>query len=41
MSSKIYDLDDLIDIKEYVRHIEEEKRKKAEQKAKRKNKGNN
>ena len=32
MSSKIYDLDDLIDIKEYVRHIEEEQRKKAEQK---------
>ena len=32
MSSKIYDLDDLIDIKEYVRRIEEEQRKKAEQK---------
>ena len=32
MSSKIYDLDDLIDIKEYVRHIEEGQRKKAEQK---------
>lgn len=32
MSSKIYDLDDVIDIKEYVRHIEEEQRKKAEQK---------
>lgn len=32
MSSKIYDLDDLIDIKEYVRHIEEEQRKKTEQK---------
>lgn len=32
MSSKIYDLDDLIDIKEYVRHMEEEQRKKAEQK---------
>ena len=32
MSSKIYDLDDLIDIKEYVKHIEEEQRKKAEQK---------
>lgn len=31
MSSKIYDLDDLIDIKEYVRHMEEQ-RKKAEQK---------
>ena len=30
MSSKIYDLDDLIDIKEYVRRIEEEQRKKAE-----------
>ena len=32
MSSKIYDLDDLIDIKEYVRQVEEEQRKKAEQK---------
>lgn len=32
MSSKIYDLDDLIDIKEYVRSMEEEQRKKAEQK---------
>ena len=32
MSSKIYDLDDLIDIKEYVSHMEEEQRKKAEQK---------
>ena len=32
MSSKIYDLDDLIDIKEYVRCMEEEQRKKAEQK---------
>ena len=32
MSSKIYDLDDLIDIKEYVRQIEEDQRKKAEQK---------
>jgi phosphoribosylaminoimidazole (AIR) synthetase len=32
MSSKIYDLDDLIDIKEYVRRIEEEQRKKTEQK---------
>lgn len=32
MSSKIYDLDDLIDIKEYVRRMEEEQRKKAEQK---------
>lgn len=32
MGSKIYDLDDLIDMKEYVRHIEEEQRKKVEQK---------
>ena len=32
MSSKIDDLDDLIDIKEYVRRMEEEQRKKAEQK---------
>ena len=32
MSSKIYDLDDLIDIKEYLRRMEEEQRKKAEQK---------
>ena len=32
MSSKIYDLEDLIDIKEYVRRLEEEQRKKAEQK---------
>lgn len=32
MSSKIYDLDDLIDIKEYVRRMEEEQRKKADQK---------
>lgn len=32
MSSKIYDLDDLIDIKEYVRRMEEEQRKKTEQK---------
>ncbi len=32
MSSKIYDLDDLIDIKEYVRRMEEEQRKKVEQK---------
>ncbi len=32
MSSKIYDVDDLIDIKEYVRRIEEKQRKKAEQK---------
>lgn len=31
MSSKIYDLDDLIDIREYVERIEEEQRKKAEQ----------
>ena len=29
MSSKIYDLDDLIDIKECVRHIEEEQRKQS------------
>ena len=32
MSSQIYDLDDLIDIKEYVRRMEEEQRKKTEQK---------
>ena len=32
MSSKIYDLDDLIDIKEYVRRMEEEQRKKTEHK---------
>lgn len=32
MSSKIYDLEDLIDIKEYVRRMEEEQRKKTEQK---------
>lgn len=32
MSSKIYDLDELIDIQEYVRKMEEEQRKKAEQK---------
>lgn len=32
MSSKIYDLEDLIDIKEYVKQMEEEQRKKAEQK---------
>ena len=32
MSSKIYDLDELIDIQEYVRRMEEEQRKKAEQK---------
>ena len=32
MCSKIYDLNDLIDIKEYVRRMEEEQRKKAEQK---------
>lgn len=31
MSSKIYDLDDLIDIKEYVRRMEEEHQKKQEQ----------
>ena len=32
MSSKIYDLEDLIDIREYVERIEAEQRKKAEQK---------
>jgi len=32
MSSKIYDLEDLIDIKKYVRRMEEKQRKKAEQK---------
>ena len=32
MSSKIYDLEDLIDIREYVRRMEAEQRKKAEQK---------
>lgn len=32
MCSKIYDLEDLIDIREYVRQAEEEQRKKAEQK---------
>lgn len=32
MSSKIYDLDELIDIQEYVRKMGEEQRKKAEQK---------
>ncbi len=32
MSSKIYDLEDLIDICEYVRKMEAEQRKKAEQK---------
>lgn len=32
MSSKIYDLEDLIDIREYVRQMEEERKKKAEQK---------
>lgn len=31
MSSKLYDLDDLIDIKEYVRRMEEEHQKKQEQ----------
>lgn len=31
MNSKIHDLEDLIDIKEYVRRIEEEQRRKAEQ----------
>lgn len=32
MCSKIYDLEDLIDIREYVRRMEEEQRKKVEQK---------
>ena len=32
MCSKIYDLSDLIDIKEYVRRMEEEQQRKAEQK---------
>ena len=32
MSSKIYDLDDLIDIREYVERMEAEQRKKTEQK---------
>ena len=32
MSSKIYDLEDLIDIREYVERMEAEQRKKAEQK---------
>ena len=32
MSSKIYDLEDLIDIREYVGRMEAEQRKKAEQK---------
>lgn len=32
MCSKIYNLEDLIDIQEYVRQIEEEQRNKAEQK---------
>ena len=32
MCSKIYDLEDLIDIREYVRRMEEEQRKEAEQK---------
>ncbi len=32
MSSKIYDLEDLIDIREYVKRMEKEQRKKAEQK---------
>ncbi|MDE5780844.1 MAG: hypothetical protein K2I03_05120 [Lachnospiraceae bacterium] len=32
MSSKIYDLDDLIDICEYVRRMEEEQSRKAEHK---------
>lgn len=32
MSSKIYDLEDLIDIREYVRRMEEERKKQAGQK---------
>lgn len=32
MCSKIYDLEDSIDIREYVRRMEEEQQKKAEQK---------
>ena len=32
MGSKIYDLEDLIDIREYVRQMEAEQRKKSEQK---------
>ena len=32
MSSKIYDLEDLIDIREYVGRMEKEQRQKAEQK---------
>ncbi|MCM1375559.1 MAG: hypothetical protein NC245_10820 [Muribaculum sp.] len=32
MSSKIYDLEDLIDIREYVERMEAEQRKRAEQK---------
>lgn len=32
MCSKIYDLEDLIDIREYVRRMEAEQRKKTEQK---------
>lgn len=31
MSSKIYDLDDLIDIREYVRQMEEKQSRKSEQ----------
>lgn len=31
MASKIYDLSDLIDIREHMERIEEENRKKAEQ----------
>ena len=31
MCSKIYDLEDLIDIREYVERMEEEQRKKQEQ----------
>lgn len=32
MSSKIYDLEDLLDIREYVKRMEAEQKKKAEQK---------
>ena len=35
MSSKIYDLEDLIDIREYVERMEAEQRKNAEQKGRR------
>ena len=32
MCSKIYDLEDLIDVREYIKKMEEEQRKKSEQK---------